>query len=716
MDTLIYATNHTESNAPEPATPRVKSANKPTEPLLSTDTKHGPWARLSIRYKILCAVGAVLTIFFVASGISTVNFFRVSHDVDLYSHAVEEATIAAKIEATFLKYNGHAREYARTASSEEAAKIEELGPTLRQLIADADAIIVAPEHKKRLIEIDHAFEAFDHEFWQTKALMEDQRRIVHEMLGDGGLGDRMVHDLEQIIHDMEAEMESIGQDFGAMNLILAAHDAVRLAQLNSSRAFGIRDASYGPRTEEAIAEARALLTEAEPLMHTAHERELLADARIALDAFEADFKKASLEQEELHQLLDIKMNEQTRLIIADTEWLEAEAAKEEHHAEAETRDIITQSEYLVVGLTIGGLIVGAILGATIGNGISRPITVMNDAMRKLADSDWSVEVPAKERADEIGDMARAVQTFKDNGMETERLRAEQAEQEKRAAEEKRRMMNDLADQFDRSVGEVVETVASAATELQSSSESVADAAEQTAEKAATVATASEEASANVQSVASSSEELATSIKEISQQVARSTAESNAAVEEVRKATEKVQGLAESANLIGEVIAMITDIADRTNLLALNATIESARAGEAGKGFAVVASEVKSLANQTAKATEQISAQIEGIQRATGESVTAIESIGNVIRHLDDVTATIAAAVEEQGAATQEIARNIEEAAAGTDGVSRNIILVNNSAGESGRIAKEMLHASGDLSIQAATLKSEVGKFLTQIRV
>ena len=363
----------------------------------------------------------------------------------------------------------------------------------------------------------------------------------------------------------------------------------------------------------------------------------------------------------------------------------------------------------------------ALLGVTLTfvifvvRSITQPVSAMAGAMNLLANGELQTEIPAQGRSNEIGQMAKAVQMFKDNALRNKELEAKAEEEKRKAEEDKREMMMQTASDFEASVGAVVDSVAHAAHDMQESATSLSSTAEQTSQQAANVASASEEASSNVQTVASAAEELSSSISEISRQVAQSTQIAGAAVAEVDGANQKVQGLADAANKIGEVVALITDIADQTNLLALNATIEAARAGEAGKGFAVVASEVKNLANQTAKATEEISSQIGGIQGATQEAVAAIGSIGGTIAQMNEIASAIAAAVEEQGAATQEIARNVEQAASGTHQVSSNITMVNQAADQTGSSAQHMLTSANELSDQAKALRQEVDTFLINIR-
>jgi methyl-accepting chemotaxis protein len=347
--------------------------------------------------------------------------------------------------------------------------------------------------------------------------------------------------------------------------------------------------------------------------------------------------------------------------------------------------------------------------------IVRSISQMTGAMATIAEGDTSIAVPCADRRDEMGAMARALLVFKQNAEKVQAMQAEREALEKAAHAEKVAAMNRLADEFEAAVGEIVDTVSSASTELEASATTLTSTAERSQELATTVAAASEEASTNVQSVASATEELTSSVTEISRQVQESARMASDAVGQARTTNDRVSELSKAAARIGDVVELINTIAGQTNLLALNATIEAARAGEAGRGFAVVASEVKALAEQTAKATGEISQQISGIQGATNESVTAIKEISSTIEKLSEISSTIAAAVEEQGAATQEISRNVQQAALGTTQVSANIADVQRGAGETGSASSQVLSAAQMLSGDSNRLKVEVGKFLETVR-
>ncbi|WP_374764826.1 methyl-accepting chemotaxis protein [Yunchengibacter salinarum] len=404
-----------------------------------------------------------------------------------------------------------------------------------------------------------------------------------------------------------------------------------------------------------------------------------------------------------------------------------------------TGDLITSVLLLVVAILIGAAAAWIVLGRVVA-----PVNALTRTMTVLADGNLDAEVPHSDRVDEIGEMARAVQVFKENAVERQRLEKEQREQEelerqrreeeekakredeerqrkekeeadRQAREERRRAMLEMADQFEKSVMAVVEKVSRSASDMESSAREMSETAEDTSQRSAVVTKAAEQASSNAQMVASAAEELSSSVREITGQTTQSSEAARDAVKRTEEASKDIAELVSAADKIGEVVQLINDIAEQTNLLALNATIEAARAGDAGKGFAVVASEVKNLASQTGKATEEISGQVSGMQNATNTAVKAMEKIKEIISDIDSTAVSIASAVEEQDASTQEIARNVSEVSTGTNEVTSNMTDVNEGAASTGKASNSVLSSAQDLTRQSDDLRTEVEKFLTEIR-
>jgi methyl-accepting chemotaxis protein len=368
---------------------------------------------------------------------------------------------------------------------------------------------------------------------------------------------------------------------------------------------------------------------------------------------------------------------------------------------------------IIVGMLVVLMLIGSALFSVLS--IARPIRRIAEVLLELANGNKAVEIPYTERGDEVGDNARAARTFKDNLIRIERMEAEQKDLQATATAQRKAEMIKLADAFQAAVGGIVNTVSSASSQLEAAAGTLSGTAEQTQQLSGMVASASEEASANVGAVASAAEEMSASVTEISRQVHDSSRIAGDAVKQAERTDVRINELLQAAGRIGDVVKLITAIAEQTNLLALNATIEAARAGESGRGFAVVASEVKALAAQTAKATDEISAQITGMQAATQDSVSAIKEIGATITHIADIATTIAATVEEQGAATAEIARNVSEAAKGTAEVAEKITQVNRGASATGSASTQVLASARLLSKESSNLKTEVENFLNTVR-
>ncbi|MGO3927828.1 methyl-accepting chemotaxis protein [Rhodopseudomonas pseudopalustris] len=461
----------------------------------------------------------------------------------------------------------------------------------------------------------------------------------------------------------------------------------------------------------------------------------IAKAKSRLPAFASDFDQAARTFNEIveqdYPLVEkatmsnnnnqaVKLaTEMAKKNIALRDQMVAITAKIEDHIQTRsdkaTADVMSTIKLTVA--TVGGTFVAviALAFAIVQFDIARPLGRLVRDLQAMARGQ-QVVIAGTERGDEVGQTANAVNDIKVMLDEKARLEAEQKAEADRVLAEKRKVeMHNLANAFERAVGEIVHTVSSASTELEASAQTLTKTSERAQERTATVAAASEEASTNVQSVASATEEMASSITEISRQVQESARIATEAVEQARATNASVGELTSAATRIGDVVELINTIAGQTNLLALNATIEAARAGEAGRGFAVVASEVKALAEQTARATGEISQQIVGIQGATNDSVQAIRVIGETIARMSEISSTIASAVEEQGAATQEISRNVQQAASGTQQVSSNIVEVQHGVTETSSASTQVLSAAQSLSQDSSRLKDEVSRFLDTVR-
>jgi methyl-accepting chemotaxis protein len=661
---------------------------------------------MKIKAKLGLGFGLILFLMLSIAGSGYVGFEKIADSSDTLAQRVHVVELVNDIHLDFTNVRRYAREYALTGDEEALKKAHEWSKKTAEQVQAAIKTIKNPERLAKAKSIDENFKTYIKHFDQAAKFKHEEEKVIEETLDPTGL--KMRTTLDEFISAGSAAGNS-----NAVGLGWATMQQVLLLRLAVNKSIGRDEDALTKAAEENFHKTETALKGLEAVAQGSLKSKL-DEVRNLLGVYQKGYEKVHHLDHEIEVLVNKEMAKEAGEVAADIEAIEKSAVAEQKAEEEEIESLTTVLGIMTLTVAAVGLGLGITIAFVLAGAISGPVTAMTAAMKRLADKDWKVEIPARGRKDEIGSMAAAVEIFKQAGIDNEKMSAEQ--EKARLAQLKRtEAINELTKAFDAKVSAALQTVSGATTELESSSNSMSATAEETSKQASAVAASSDEASSNVQTVASAAEELSASIGEISRQVTQSSEVAKKAVEEASKTNATVQGLAEAAQKIGEVVNLINDIAGQTNLLALNATIEAARAGEAGKGFAVVASEVKSLANQTAKATEDIGRQISAIQGATSDAVTAIQGIGKTIEEIAKIASTIAAAVEEQGSATQEIARNVQQASAGTRDVSSNISGVTKAASETGQMAGQVKSAAGELATQTEMLRTEVDRFLAGVR-
>ncbi|KJC43845.1 HAMP domain-containing methyl-accepting chemotaxis protein [Bradyrhizobium sp. LTSP857] len=665
-----------------------------------------PKFRLRIRGRLYAGFMALVAVGLVMAVVAVWNLRAVQDQVakasafsDSTARVLEISTHLQAIQRANLRYIYDANEPAmREASEREAAATELLKVGAKGTLS---------EERRNL------YNGLVDDISKMKTLRDNLGDAVNEArTGKATLlpsGDELTVKMGKLV---DAARASADEDTAA--LVADLESRLLLVQIANWRFLALRD-TKGPANFRTNADRAAQrLTALEKSPQAAELRATLAPVKTQLGIYKSAFETTSaamLQADEIYHknLAPLIVESIGKLKVAEI------ALKKDYKESRASADAVLDGTTSVQEIA-GGLatLFGLIVAVLIARSIVGPLTSMTRAMGALAGGNLEIEIPGRGKADEIGDMAKAIQVFKDNMVDTERLRHEQTELEARQAESRKADMVRLADQFEQAVGEIVDTVSSASSELEASAGTLTTTASRAQDLSTEVASASQEASANVQAVASATEELSSSVSEIARQVQESARIAIEAVGQASKTNDRVSELSKAAARIGDVVELISTIAGQTNLLALNATIEAARAGEAGRGFAVVASEVKALAEQTAKATGEIAQQVSGIQAATEESVGSIREISSTIGRLSEISSTVAAAVEEQGAATQEISRNVQQAAHGTQRVSTNIGDVQRGASETGSASSQVLSAARSLSADSNRLKQEVAKFLNSV--
>ncbi len=661
---------------------------------------------MRFRAKIILGFGLVLAISAVSLYIAYLGFEKVSSAVASWRTSVSEADLARNIDRELIAYRGLARYYVVTARDDDAKAAQAAEARLKDAIDASMRDTGNPARRDQITQLSNEFQSFAKIFAEIVQLKSESALLVQNRLSrDANMLRYKLDDLPSNADD--AELQAI--QFGAKKVNDQFQAAAALAStfvINADQAIATGAMARLKFVENSLGAVTS--TNDRIVAGLKEANGLLAEYRETLARLIENTRKVDS--------LVADMTSSADAIVKGASAMKTDLLADQQRLERQSDAAIGQTERLIIMLALGGTLLGAALALVLGRGISAPMTAMCRAMRELAGGKFDVVLPGLGRKDELGEMAGAVEEFKLQAIaKAERDASAQDAQNKTAGAARRAELIRFADGFETAVGAIVSNVSASAGQLEQAAGILTRTAETTQGLSSHVAGASEEASTNIQSVASATEELSASIGEIGRQVRESSSIAEAAVAQARATDTRIGKLSRAAAEIGDVVKLINAIAEQTNLLALNATIEAARAGDAGRGFAVVAAEVKSLASQTAKATEDISSHIAGMQDATQESVAAIKEIGATIGQISNIASSIATAVAQQGAATSEIARNVQSVAMGTREAASNIVQVNRGATETGDASAEVLSSAKALSSESTRLRAELDRFMGNIR-
>jgi methyl-accepting chemotaxis protein len=649
---------------------------------------------------------AVLAVSVASMGIAYFGFERVSAVVASYRNSVSEADLARNIDRELISYQALARYYVVTGKEDDANATLTAETSLKDAIDQSMRGTTNPARLDQITRLAREFRTFTKIFADILKVKRDSALVAQNQLArSGNMLRYKLDDLPSNANDME--LPAI--EFSAKQVTAQFQTVTALANT-----FVIDS------DQTVAASAMARLKFVENSLHaisSADEKIVqgLKEASALLEEYRQALTRLIDNSKEISELT-AEMADSAAAIVQGSSAMKAGLLSDQQRLESESDATIGETEHLIMMLAVGGFLIGGTLALLLGKGISSPMTAMCKAMRELAGGNFDVVLPGLGRNDELGEMAGALEEFKMQAIaKAERDASAQDAQNRASSAARRAELIRFADDFEAAVGAIVSNVSASAVQLESAAGTLTRTAETTQSLSSRVAGASEQASANMQSVAAATEELSVSVDEIGRRVRESNKIAEAAVLQAQQTDGRIGKLSRAAQEIGDVVKLITAIAEQTNLLALNATIEAARAGDAGRGFAVVAAEVKSLASQTAKATDEISSHITGMQGATQESVAAIKEIGGTIGQISTIASTIASAVEQQSSATQEIARSVQNVAQGTHEAAANVMQVNRGATETGSASEEVLNSAKTLSTESARLREELDRFMANIR-
>lgn len=668
---------------------------------------HSALARLRIGSRITFGFVIVLAVLVAVLGFSYFALTTARSSFGGFTSMANSAIATQQVDRDVVSLRRNVMDFIRDNSPEALQEVRRLLPSLKETLTAQQAAITSDEQRQKYDEMLGLLDSYNKDFEDAVKMKSDRDWLQNDELGDLGLkATKFMSDI------VTASLSS--SDFQVAAYAGQAEEKLLTARIAAERFVSTKDPKYIEQSGRSVLIFSSSIAALQSKLKLAPQRLAAQGAAQTMQKYSSTLSELRTLAIDLNKLINDKMAKASKRIGELANELTAAQQTSMGTVAADTTAAVQKALKLMLIIAGIALAVGIFCAIVIGRSISRPVQSMTATMSDLAGGNLDVVIPALENRDEIGDMARTVVVFKD-ALVAQRAADEAAKRDSEAKLARSQALETLIAGFEGKVGDLVASLSAASGDLQHSAQSMSATAEETNQQSNAVAVAAEQATANVQTVAAATEELTSSISEIGRQVSQSTSIAQKAVQQAAHTNSQVQGLAISAQAIGDVVRLISEIAAQTNLLALNATIEAARAGEAGRGFAVVASEVKNLASQTAKATEEISAKVSEIQNATEESVTAIQGIASVIEEISQISNTIATAVEQQSAATSEIARNVQQASQGTTEVSGNIQGVTHAAGETGKAAGQVLGAATELGQQSNTLNNEVGQFIAQVR-
>ena len=663
-------------------------------------------ARIYLGFAIVLCLLAGLTIY------GNSKLTGLEGRIVIYGDKAGDALLLSDMQRAVTEVQLAAREYVGTSSPEAAKEAEKeykaRFDVIQNLMVDAHDELQKPERVALLNKIESRLGAYRDGFVDITRLKEESHHLLYDILAPTG------DIITSSLHDVHEGAYSNSQ-LSLLNKVGDAQESMLLARLSVMKFWSDGEREAAGKVTQHLAELENKLVQMRGVIVGDQDQFKLELGLKNTQLYASSFQKMVDAIEESQRIRLETLDEGATEIMAAAKAITVSAKAEEESTQEGVNKQIDDFHFMLLSVGAAALIAGIASAFIIARGITRPVVALTSTMGRLAHGELGVDVPGVARGDEVGKMAAAVEVFKQNAIRARELEAEQEEQKRRTEQEKRQMMMAMADDFDAHVGSIVQTVSAASTELNASAKSMSDVSERTAKQVTDASAASQQTSGNVQTVATATEEMTSTIGEISEQVLQASKCARDAAGKVTQTTAQMATLAETSSKIGKVVEMISSIAEQTNLLALNATIESARAGEAGKGFAVVAGEVKALAGQTAKATEEIAKQIGEIQTASRDASTSMDEVSHVIQSLDEISAAIASAMEEQNAATKEISGSVFHAAQGTEVVSENIQHVSKASQEAAAASAQVMGAADELNKQSALLKSEVDKFMEQVR-